>query len=170
MSNNLQQVLQFAPQILGFLGGPAGGLAGAGLTWLADKFGASDQTKESIEKALINADPLEVRKMDIEFQEFCMANNIKVDLAQIAVNVEEAKSASIFVSGWRPFVGWVCASSLLYTGILEPVARFIAKVGFGYEGAFPVIDSTMMGQILTGILGLGAFRTAEKIRGAESNR
>jgi hypothetical protein len=115
----MSNLLALAPQILGFLGGPAGGLAGAGLSWLADKFGASDSTKESIERALINADPIELRKLDIEFQEFCLEHSIKVDLAQIEVNVEEAKNSNLFVSGWRPNIGWICGFALGYVAIVE---------------------------------------------------
>jgi hypothetical protein len=166
-------LLKFAPMILSFLGGPAGGLAGAGLQWLAGKFGAKDSTVDAIKEALQGYKPedaISLRKLDIEFQEFCLANNIKVDLAQIEVNKEEAKSLNVFVAGWRPFVGWVCGTGLAYVAIIEPVARFIAKVAFGYDGEFPAIDTTLTMQVLIGMLGLGALRTTEKVKGAEANR
>ena len=83
---------------------------------------------------------------------------------QIQTNIEEAKSASILVSGWRPMVGWVGAMGLAYAAILEPVGRFVASVWFGYTGGFPVIDTTITMQVLFGILGLGALRTTEKLR------
>lgn len=85
-------------------------------------------------------------------------------LAQVAVNVEEAKSTNWFVSGWRPAVGWIGAFSLAYAAILEPLIRFTAMVVFKYTGPFPVIDSSITMQILFGILGLGAYRTFEKTR------
>lgn len=85
-------------------------------------------------------------------------------LAQIAVNVEEAKSASVFIAGWRPACGWIGALGLGYAAIFEPIARFIALVGFGYKGPFPVLDTSITMQILFGILGLGAYRTFEKTR------
>lgn len=84
---------------------------------------------------------------------------------QQSVNVEEAKSPSIFVSGWRPMCGWVGATALAYSAIVEPVARFVATVGFGYFGSFPVIDTTITMQILIGLLGLGGYRTYEKFKG-----
>jgi len=84
---------------------------------------------------------------------------------QIAINVEEARSGSVFVSGWRPAVGWVCATGLAYAAVLEPVLRFAAQVGYQYSGAFPVIDTDLTMQILAGILGLGAFRSYEKKQG-----
>ena len=96
----------------------------------------------------------------------------ETDLAklQIQVNVEEAKSTNWFVAGARPFIMWTCGVALAYVSIVEPVSRFVAKVWFGYVGDFPIIDTNLTMQILMGILGLGAYRTAEKIKGAENNR
>jgi hypothetical protein len=81
---------------------------------------------------------------------------------QLQINAEEAKSASLFVSGWRPAVGWVCGLAFAYAAVIEPMARFAASVGFGYKGDFPVIDTALTMQVLFGILGLGALRTREK--------
>ena len=96
----------------------------------------------------------------------------ETDLAklQIQVNVEEAKSTNWFVAGWRPGIGWVCGAGLAYASLIEPFARFIAKVWFGYTGEFPVISTDLTLQILMGILGLGAMRSVEKIKSSESNR
>lgn len=166
-------LVKILPTVLGFLGGPAGGLAGAGLEWLAGKFGAKEATVDSIKATLAGFKPedtIAMRKLDIEFQEFCIANNIKVDLAQIGVNVEEAKSTNWFVAGWRPAVGWICASALAYTAILEPFVRFVSTVIFKYAGSFPVIDTSLTTTVLLGMLGLGAMRTAEKIKDSEGNR
>jgi len=96
----------------------------------------------------------------------------ETDLAklQIQVNVEEAKSTNWFVAGARPFIMWTCGVALAYVSVVEPVSRFVAKVWFGYVGDFPIIDTNLTMQILMGILGLGAYRTVEKIKGAEGNR
>lgn len=83
-------------------------------------------------------------------------------MGQQAINTAEAGHGSVFVAGWRPFVGWVCAIALAYAAILEPPLRFTARVAFGYAGEFPVIDTTLTMQILLGMLGLGAFRSWEK--------
>lgn len=159
------------PAIGAFLGGPVGNLAGAGLEWLADRFGASDKTVDSIKQALAGMKPEDVlaaKKLDIEFQKFCLDNGIKLQLAQIAVDTEEAKSSSVFVAGWRPACGWIGAAALGYAGILEPVGRFVAQVGFGYHGPFPTLDTAITMQILFGILGLGAYRTVDKVKGVAS--
>lgn len=163
-------LIQNAPAILAFLGGPAGGLAGAALQWLAGKLGAKDSTVDAIKTALNGmtpADMLALRKVEIEFQEFCLANAIKIDLAQIGVNTTEAASSSLFVSGWRPFTGWVCGLSLAYVAIIEPMARFAAMQA-GYAGAFPVIDTNLTMQVLAGMLGLSALRSRDKEKGVAS--
>lgn len=85
--------------------------------------------------------------------------------AQIGVNTEEAKSGSLLVSGWRPMCGWVGAFALGYAAILEPLGRFIAQVCYHYSGPFPAIDTTITMQVLFGILGLGAYRSVEKVKG-----
>ena len=155
---------ELLPTIFGFLGGPAGGLAGAGLQWLAGKLGAKDSTVGAIKEALNGTKPedlLALRKLDIEFQMFCLDNGIKVNLAQIEVNKEEAKSNSLFVSGWRPFIGWTCGVALLYVALIEPIARFVCTMA-GYSGAYPVIDTNLTMQVLLGMLGLAGMRSFDK--------
>lgn len=159
------------PAIGSFLGGPAGMIVGSGVQWLAEKLGASEKTVEGIKQTLsgMTAEQLlEAKKIDIDFQKFCLENSIKIDLAQIVVNQEEAKSMSVFVAGWRPAVGWICASALGYSAIIEPVMRFIAKVCFDYIGEFPVIDTFLTLQVLTGILGLGYLRSNDKKNGVSN--
>lgn len=79
---------------------------------------------------------------------------------QLEINKEEAKSASVFVSGWRPAIGWVCASALAFQYLARPLL-----IGFGYGASLPALDDTLW-QLLFGMLGLGALRTVEKVKGA----
>lgn len=104
---------------------------------------------------------IEMRKLGIE------ERRIDADLAkgQIEVNKEGAKHSSTFVAGARPFIMWVCGFAFAYVAILEPLLRFSSKVWFGYAGEFPSIDTDLTLQVLFGILGLGAYRTAEKFKG-----
>lgn len=88
--------------------------------------------------------------------------------AQISVNQVEAANPSLLVSGWRPFVGWICGLSLCYAAIIEPMARFVAVVVYQYTGAFPAIDTAITMQLLIGLLGLGAYRSYEKGKGVAS--
>ena len=153
------------PAIGSFLGGPAGNLVGSGIEWLAEKLGASDKTVEGIKQTLsgMTSDQIvELKKLDIDFQKFCLDNDIKLQLAQIGVNEKEAGSESFFVSGGRPACIWIGAFGLAYAAIIEPLMRFIATVIFGYTGAFPDLDTTITMQVLFGLLGLGAMRSFDK--------
>jgi hypothetical protein len=98
-----------------------------------------------------------INKVTLEMQ-----NEYNLILGQIEVNKIEAASEHWFIAGWRPFVGWVSATALAYSAILEPILRFIAEVCFRYVGHFPVIDTNITLQVLMGMLGFGAMRTAEK--------
>lgn len=82
---------------------------------------------------------------------------------QADVNKEEAKSDSLFKSGWRPFVGWVCGGGLASQFILGPFVTWGAALA-GHDVVFPTLDmATLMG-LLTGLLGLGSLRTYEKVK------
>jgi hypothetical protein len=91
------------------------------------------------------------------------------DLAklQIQTNIEEAKSLNWFVSGWRPFVGWVCGMAFAYTYIILPFLLFFV-FSFGTAemvkqvALLPKIDIGEMMPVLLGMLGLGYLRTEEK--------
>lgn len=86
------------------------------------------------------------------------------ELAQIAVNQEEAKSTSIFVSGWRPSIGWVCSAACAWNWIGLPIAKFFLIVfGVAVVGLNPADLSEML-PILVGMLGLGGLRTYEKMK------
>ncbi len=95
------------------------------------------------------------------------------ELAQIAVNMQEAKSENVFISGWRPAVGWTCTAAFAYAFVLQPFAAFIALVS-GMDPALlealPDLDIGAMMPVLLGMLGLGAMRTYEKKSGTNKNR
>ena len=96
--------------------------------------------------------------------------DVKAMVGQLEINKQEAVSTSWFVAGWRPFIGWICGLGLGYVALVEPLARFVATVWFDYKGPFPVIDTSLTMQVLLGMLGLGAMRSVEKVKGAEGNR
>ena len=156
------------PTIAGFLTGPAGGIAAIGVEWLAEKLGAPEKTVEAVRNTLAGMTPeqiIRLKELDYDFQRFCKENDIKIDLAQIAVNVEEAKSANLWVSGGRPACIWIGAASLAYASILEPFMRFVAQVIFSYKGAFPAVDTMITLQVLFGLLGLSGLRSYDKKQG-----
>lgn len=97
-----------------------------------------------------------------------MKAQVDLLLGQIEVNKIEAQSSSLFVSGWRPWAGWVGGVAFAYASIVEPIARFIAKVGYGYQGNFPEINTELTIQVLLGMLGLGLMRSFDKKQGTDT--
>jgi hypothetical protein len=110
-------------------------------------------------------DKAAAQKAKDEFAAQTQAQDFQLAIQQIMVNQEEAKSDNWFVAGWRPAVGWIGAFGLGYAAILEPLIRFLAVVLWGYKGNFPVLDTSLTMQVLFGILGLGAYRAYEKVKG-----
>jgi len=90
--------------------------------------------------------------------------------AQLAVNAEEAKSESIFVSGWRPFVGWVCGASLAWNFVALPLLNFALVAAGVHLPPLPALAVDTLMPVLLGMLGLGGLRTFEKIQGANKRR
>jgi hypothetical protein len=88
--------------------------------------------------------------------------------AQAAINKVEAANASVFVSGWRPAVGWVCVSGLFYTFILKPLLPWTFAVGAlvtGHVSIVPPLPDVPMGDLivlLAGMLGLAVTRSVDK--------
>jgi hypothetical protein len=81
---------------------------------------------------------------------------------QLAVNKVEAAHKSLFVSGWRPAIGWICGFALMYSTILAPI--------LGIWFTVPPVDSSLLTSVLMGMLGLGAMRTVEKTKSVARNK
>jgi len=100
-----------------------------------------------------------------------MAEKHAQDLAkaQLEVNKIEASHSSLFVSGWRPAVGWVCVLGMAGNFMVIPFANFVlALLEIGVK--VPLIDTATMMPVLMGMLGLGAMRTYEKKSGVERKK
>lgn len=83
---------------------------------------------------------------------------------QLAVNAAEAQHRTLFVAGWRPFVGWVCGVAFAYHFIAQPLLAFAAAWA-GQTIALPQFDTSTLFYVLGGMLGLGGFRSLEKAAG-----
>lgn len=84
--------------------------------------------------------------------------------AQSDVNKVEAGSSSLFVAGWRPFVGWICGAALALCLIVGPIFTWITALA-GHPTPFPTLDSNLLMTLLFGMLGMGGYRTFEKVKG-----
>lgn len=125
--------------------------------------GVSELAKTVVERIWPDANEVERAKSERIAAE--LNNEFKLMLGQLKINEIEAKHANVFVSGWRPFIGWCCGIALLYAAIFEPIARFIAVVFFDFNQPFPVIDTDITLQVLLGLLGLAGMRSFEKSKG-----
>tara|TARA_R100000963_G_scaffold31375_1_gene22773 strand:- start:324 stop:731 length:408 start_codon:yes stop_codon:yes gene_type:complete len=103
-------------------------------------------------------------KAERDIEQQLSAHLAKIDLAQLDINKQEAAHRSIFVAGWRPFIGWTCGLALAYTYVIQPVLVF----GLGQAGyliTLPTMELGEMMPVLMGMLGLGGLRTFEKFKG-----
>ena len=92
-------------------------------------------------------------------------NEFNLALEQIKVNAIEAAHPSIFVSGWRPAIGWVCVVTYTYNYVVMPLITWFAK---WHDIAAPnmiTLDTGELTTLLLGMLGIGGLRTFEKIKG-----
>jgi len=79
---------------------------------------------------------------------------------QSEINKMEAKHRTIFVAGWRPFIGWVCGIALAYNFVLRDMLVWY----MGAETAPPALQMEHLMTVLIGMLGLGGMRTFEKFK------
>jgi len=84
--------------------------------------------------------------------------------AQVAVNQAEASSGNAFASSWRPFIGWTCGVAFAYKFVFAPLAVLVLAA-VGHPITLPELDFGEMMPVLFGMLGLGAMRSYEKVKG-----
>ena len=94
-----------------------------------------------------------------------LENAAQINLAQIEVNKAEAQHRTIFVAGWRPFIGWVCGIALAWHFVGVPVTIFFIAWAGAEVPELPAFDMNSLMTVLMGMLGLGGLRTFEKMKG-----
>lgn len=82
---------------------------------------------------------------------------------QVETNKIEAADPSLFKSGWRPGAGWVCVAGLAYQFLAQPLLSWAG--GINHWPSPPILDLEQLMGLLAGMLGLGGFRTLERVRG-----
>lgn len=92
------------------------------------------------------------------------------DLAQIAVNSEEAKNPNIFVSGWRPAVGWVAVAGLALNYLIFPIVEWGCAIWYPEIKNLPQLNTAELETLLYGLLGMGALRTFDKAKGTARHK
>lgn len=123
---------------------------------------ALDLGSKIIDRLWPNAD--EANKAKLELFKLQQAGELAEITAQLKVNEIEAANPSLFVSGWRPAVGWICATALAMQFVAAPIGTWVAALA-GHPVVFPNLDMGTLLTLLGGMLGLGGLRTFEKVNG-----
>lgn len=108
--------------------------------------------------------PAEKARAQMEIQNQLMSAAIAESQGQLEVNKVEAASSSVFVSGWRPAIGWVCAFGFAWQFAVLPTVSWLMTIT-GITTPLPHIDTTSLYSLTMGMLGMGALRSFEKWKG-----
>lgn len=110
-------------------------------------------------------DPMQQAKMILALDQ------IEADMkkSQLIVNAKEAEHKSIFVAGWRPFIGWMGGIALGYNFILQPLL-YVILASNNIIIEMPTLDISTLMTLVTGMLGFGAMRSWDKIKGVGNGR
>jgi len=112
-------------------------------------------------------DPTQASEAKLKLLELQQNGELAIMTAQTDINKQEAVNSSVFVSGWRPAIGWVCALALAYQYLVRPLGGTIASVMGMTIPPLPGLDDNLW-QLMMGMLGMGGLRTFEKIQGVAS--
>lgn len=109
-------------------------------------------------------DPSQAAAAKLELFKLQQSGELAQITGQMEINKTEAASGSVFVSGWRPAIGWICGAALAYQYIARPVVSW-GVIAAGHPlPPMPGLDENLW-QLLLGMLGLGGLRTFEKLNG-----
>lgn len=109
-------------------------------------------------------DKTEVEKQAIAERMAQAAQETDLLKGQLEINQNEATSSNFFIAGWRPAIGWICGFIFGWTYLVQPILVFILTT-MGHPVALPNLDLGETLPVLLGMLGLGAYRTYEKVQG-----
>lgn len=105
-------------------------------------------------------------KSEAEKQQLAAA--VQLVQGQMDINKAEAASGSVFIGGWRPAIGWVCAAALACQYIARPLLVWAGIVTGHNWPMLPGLDDNLW-QLMLGMLGMGGLRTVEKVKGVASS-
>jgi hypothetical protein len=108
-------------------------------------------------------DPTQQAAARLELLKLQQSGELTQIAGQMEINKVEAANPSIFVSGWRPAIGWICGAGFAVQFVIGPLAEWGSAL-YGHPVKFPQMDTGTMMPLLLGMLGLGGLRTAEKLQ------
>ncbi len=134
-----------------------------GIPIIGDIIGA---VKDLVSEAVVDKD--KKNELNVRLQELADKADERFHtelMGQIEVNKVEASHPSVFVAGWRPAVGWISAVGLGWQFVLAPFTETVAR-WFGWAGQMPVVDTEALMMLILGMLGIGAQRSFDKLKGS----
>lgn len=123
--------------------------------------GVFDLGKSLIDRVF--PDPAQKAAAELELMKITQSGELQLTLAQLAINLKEAEHSTVFVAGWRPFVGWTCGFGLAYQTVFHNILEWISVIN-GWPLP-PAVDSDVLIYTLGGLLGIAGLRTYEKKNG-----
>jgi hypothetical protein len=137
-------------------------------TWLVNLLGGG-----LIDKILaFIPNPEEKAKAQQQMQAALLEAAVKAESEQRDIDKQEAASASVFVAGWRPAVGWLCVATLAWQWLLAPLLTWCANwaaLSWGWSTPqLPTLNSNDTQTLLYALLGIGGLRTVDKITGNDT--
>ena len=108
-------------------------------------------------------DPEEQAKIALQLEQLDQA----INTGQIAINKAEAKNPSIFVAGWRPFIGWVGGVAIAYNFIAYPLFGYFGSIYHLDLSNVPTLDMGVLFNLILAMLGFGGMRTYEKLKNVQ---
>jgi hypothetical protein len=140
-----------------------GGFLGGGLgSRIADIIGSKMENKAQAELTVLEIQRA-IGEREHEIAKMLLEQDALVISGQTEINKLDAASGSLFKGGWRPMVGWVCVSALAYQMVFRPLLGWASQIYLWMPPPSLEVDTLMT--LLFALLGLGGFRTAEKIKG-----
>lgn len=116
---------------------------------------------------LLKANPTIKLQGEQDLEKTALVGQIQAVLGQLAIDLEEAKSPNWWVAGWRPYIGWVCGTGLLYAWLLKPFIQTLLVVFHSHfdPAQLPVLSTVDIIAMAGNLLGIGTMRTVEKFQG-----
>jgi hypothetical protein len=111
---------------------------------------------------------VEDKDLRVKLESELTSQLISLDMAQAQANIEQAKHPSVFVSGARPAIMWVCCFALAWQFILAPMISWILSMTTS-DIYLPILETVELTSLIMALLGLGGMRTAEKWKGVARN-
>ncbi len=108
---------------------------------------------------------MEVLKLQINDSQFTAKIANDLVQSQLDINKIEAASPNLFVSGGRPFILWICGLIFAANYLIIPVTSYILTILGHPVIEMPKLDMGEMMPVLGGLLGLGAMRSYERVKG-----